>query len=139
MLFSDSKSYRNTFHSDVRCHLTWIEKPRYRFDVYPFKYRPVDECRAQTLGEFQPIKPVWEDLEVKAERAGVLTGEAGLDALESRVGVRVGGGGEDVGEGVGEDEVGVSAGVGVPFKAAGGGQAAVGGGAEELSLFTGGG
>ncbi len=51
--------------------------------------------------------------------------------------VRVGGGREEPGKGVGEDEVGIASAISVPFEAAGGGDATVGCAAEESPLFTG--
>ena len=83
---------------------------------------------------------------MSAEGGGIVASEARLDAIEGRAGVgvdgdgeivRVGGGREEMGEGVGEDEVGIASAISVPFEAAGGGDAAVGGAAEESPLFAG--
>ena len=100
----------------------------------------------QAAAELQLIKPLRRGLEVSAEGGGIVAGEARLDAVEGWAGVgidgdgeivRVGGGRQEMGEGVGEDEVGIASAISVPFEAAGGGDAAVGCAAEESPLFAG--
>ena len=118
------------------------------------RFQPVNEhlpanIAGQAAAKLQPIDPLGRGLKVFAEQSGAMAAQGCLDALEGWLGVSVDGDGEVVlvgsggeimaeSEGVGEDEVCVAAGVGVPIKAEGGGEATVGGGVKESPLFAGG-